>query len=165
MSQGYPITYFNEKLNEVKKKYSTYDKKNYAVVQSLIYLRHYLLSQEFILFSDHEALRYIGSQKKLNSRHAKWIEFFHEYTSVLKHNVGTENKAVDASSRKIALLHSMRIEVTEFERLKEAYASCLDFGETYTTLMSDSSVHIHDYILQDDHLFKGARLSIPCTSV
>lgn len=32
--EGHPIAYFSEKLNEAKSKYSTYDKKFYAVIQS-----------------------------------------------------------------------------------------------------------------------------------
>ena len=30
-----PIAYFSEKLNEAKKKYSSYDKEFYAIVQAL----------------------------------------------------------------------------------------------------------------------------------
>lgn len=41
--EKYPIALFREKLNEAKQRYSTYDKKFYAVVQSLRYWRHYLL--------------------------------------------------------------------------------------------------------------------------
>jgi hypothetical protein len=35
-----PIAYFNEKLNEVKVKYSTYDKEVYAIIQALKKWRH-----------------------------------------------------------------------------------------------------------------------------
>jgi len=47
----HPVAYFSEKLNEAKKKYSTYDKEFYAMVQALRYWRHYLLPQEFVLYS------------------------------------------------------------------------------------------------------------------
>ena len=58
--EGHPVTYFSEKLNDAKQKYSIYDyKKFYAVIQVFRYLRHYLLLQEFIHFSDHEALKWI----------------------------------------------------------------------------------------------------------
>ena len=59
--EGHPIAFFSEKLNEARLKYSTYDKELYAVVQALRYWRHYLLPQEFILFSNHEALRFLSS--------------------------------------------------------------------------------------------------------
>jgi len=46
------VAYFSEKLNESKKKYSSYGKEFYAVVQSLKKWRHYLMSKEFIIYSD-----------------------------------------------------------------------------------------------------------------
>jgi len=36
------VAYFNEKLNETKRKYSTYDKEFYAIIQVLKKWRHYL---------------------------------------------------------------------------------------------------------------------------
>ncbi|KAE8672984.1 hypothetical protein F3Y22_tig00111832pilonHSYRG00073 [Hibiscus syriacus] len=38
--------------------------------QSLKHWRHYLIQKEFILFTDHEALKYINGQHKLSRRHA-----------------------------------------------------------------------------------------------
>jgi len=35
MQEGRPIAYFSEKLSDAKKKYSTYDKELYAIVQAL----------------------------------------------------------------------------------------------------------------------------------
>ena len=48
--EGYPIAFFSEKLNDVKGQYSAYDKEFYAIVQSLCFLRFYLLPTEFVLF-------------------------------------------------------------------------------------------------------------------
>ena len=104
---GHPIAFFSEKLNEAKKKYTTYDREFYVVVQALRYWRHYLLPKEFVLYSDHQALQYINSQKKLNHRHAKWFEFVQEYTFVLRHCKVTENKVADALSRVTLILNTM----------------------------------------------------------
>ncbi|KAJ8748807.1 hypothetical protein K2173_011364 [Erythroxylum novogranatense] len=35
--EGKPIAYFSEKLNEARKKYSTYDKEFYAIVRAIIH--------------------------------------------------------------------------------------------------------------------------------
>jgi hypothetical protein len=70
-----PVAYFSEKLNETKRKYSTYDKELYAIIQALKKWRHYLVPQEFVLYSDNQDLQFITRQEKLNQKHAKWIEF------------------------------------------------------------------------------------------
>ena len=57
----HPIAYFSEKLNDTKQKYSTYDKEFYAIIWAFWHWRQYLLSQEFVIYSDHEALRYLHS--------------------------------------------------------------------------------------------------------
>ena len=49
--EKHPIVFFSEKLSGAKLNYSTYDKKFYAVVQSLRHWRHCLLQQEFIFFT------------------------------------------------------------------------------------------------------------------
>ena len=60
-------------------RYSNYDRELYAIVQALRYWRHYLLPNEFTLYSDHDALRFLHSQRKLNARHARWTEVLQEY--------------------------------------------------------------------------------------
>ncbi|XP_058106908.1 uncharacterized protein LOC131250640 [Magnolia sinica] len=129
--EGHPIAYFSEKLNEAEQKYYTYDKEFYVVVQSLCHWRHYLLPQEFVLFSNHETLRYFKSQKKLNPWHAKWAVFLQEYSFVLKHKVRIENKPADALSRRVTLLNPLSVKVVGFEQLKDKYPMCPNFGGTY----------------------------------
>jgi hypothetical protein len=61
-----PAAYFSEKLNDVKRKYSTYDKEFYTVIQSLKKWRNYLIPKEFFLYTDNQALQFITRQNKLN---------------------------------------------------------------------------------------------------
>jgi hypothetical protein len=61
-----PIAYFSEKLNEVKLKYSTYNKEFYAIIHALKKWRHYLIPKEFVLYSDNHALQFVTQQEKLN---------------------------------------------------------------------------------------------------
>ena len=113
--EHHPIAYFSEKLNDAKQKYSTYDKEFYAIIRALWHWHHYLLSQEFVIYSDQEALHYLHSQKKLNFRHGSWVEFLQRYHFVVKHRAGVENKATDALSRRVSLLSIMSVKVTGFE--------------------------------------------------
>jgi hypothetical protein len=69
------ITYFSEKMNEVKIKYSTYDKEFYAFIQALKKWRHYLVPKEFFWYSDNHALQFITQPEKLNQKHVKWVKF------------------------------------------------------------------------------------------
>ena len=63
------------------------------------------------MYSDHEALRYHNSQKRLNARNSKWVKFLQDYTFVLKYKAGVENKVVDALSQRVMILVTMSAEV------------------------------------------------------
>ena len=159
MSQeGHPIAFFNGKLNDVKRRYSTYDKEFYAVVQNLRFWRFYLLPTEFVLFSNHQALRYLNSQKKLNARHAKWVEFLNEYSFVINHRSGIENKAADALSRLTVTLHRISAHVIRFDRLKNEYFACPDFGIIYNKVSNGNRQEYMDFHVENGYLFKVTKL-------
>ncbi|GJX89806.1 gag-pol polyprotein [Tanacetum coccineum] len=99
-----PIAYFSEKLNGSRKNYSTYDKEFYAIVRALDHWSHYLRPKQFVLHSDHQALRHINSQSKLNPRHAKWVKFIQSFTFASKYKIGSSNIVADALSRRHAML-------------------------------------------------------------
>jgi hypothetical protein len=46
----------------------------------------------------------VSQQEKLNQKHAKWVEYMHNFMFVIKHIAGTANKVADALSRKCLLL-------------------------------------------------------------
>ncbi len=68
---GRPLAYFFEKLNGAVLNYPTYDKELYAVIRALETWQHYLMPKEFVIHTDHEYLKYLHGQDKLNKRHAK----------------------------------------------------------------------------------------------
>ena len=59
--EGQPIAFFNEKLNDAKKKYGTSDKEIYVNVETLKQWRHHLLYREIIILIDNQVLKYIYS--------------------------------------------------------------------------------------------------------
>lgn len=84
---------------------------------------------------------------------------------MLKHKAGVKNKPADALSRRVALIHSMSVEVTGFEQLKDEYPTCPDFGELYASLLSDQERSNKEFLMVDNLLFKGSKLCIPRTSL
>ena len=160
--EGHPVAFFSEKLNTTKKEYSTYDLEFYSIVQALRFWRSYLIQREFILNTDHEALKHINNQGGANRRHAKWIAFLQEYTFVLKHKSGRCNQVADALSRRVTLMNTMQIQLEGFDHIKSLYVQDEDFGEIWS--LCKEGPH-EDYILHNDYLFKGNCLCIPRCSL
>lgn len=96
--QGRPVAYYSEKLAGARGRYSTYDVEFYAIVQAIKHWRHYLVHIDFVLFTDHDALRHLDSQAKVSSRHATWIAFLQQFTFVIRHQSGKTNRVADALS-------------------------------------------------------------------
>jgi hypothetical protein len=88
LQEGKPIAYFSEKLRGPSLNYSTYDKELYTLVRILETWQHYLWPKEFVIHSDHESLKHIRGQEKLNKRHAKWVEFIETFPYIIKHKKG-----------------------------------------------------------------------------
>uniref|UniRef100_A0A2N9EKX8 CCHC-type domain-containing protein n=1 Tax=Fagus sylvatica TaxID=28930 RepID=A0A2N9EKX8_FAGSY len=160
--EGKPIAFFSEKLNESCRKYSTYDKEFYAIIRALDHWSHYLLPNEFLLHSDHETLKYLNSQQKLNSRHASWVEFLQPYSFSIKHKFGKLNQVADALSKRHSLLSTMEVQVLGFEVLKELYKNDPDFGNVWENCSMGSFNH---FLVQKGFLFKNNRLCIPQCSL
>ena len=114
---------------------------------------------------DDETLKYWNSQTNVNPKHARWVQFISEYSFVLKYKSGVENKVADSLSRIGCLLHTMRVEVLGFDRLKFAYSSCPDFRVVYSELLASNRRPYVDFVLYDDYLFRGSQLCISQTSL
>ncbi|BBH03402.1 hypothetical protein Prudu_014267 [Prunus dulcis] len=155
----------NEKLNEAKQKYSTYDKEFYAIVRALRYWQYYLLPNEFVLYSDHQALRYLHSQRNISSRHIKWTEYLQIFTFVIRHRPGVDNKVADALSRVGVILQSLTAQVVGFDKIKTEYSSCPDFGLIFQEVTAGNRRDHVDFLLRDGYLFRGTQLCIPRTSL
>jgi len=94
---SHPIAYFSEKLHGATLNYPTYDKELYALVRALKTWEHYLESKEFFIHSDHESLKYLKGQHKLNKRHDKWMEFLEQFPYVIKYKKGSTNIVADVN--------------------------------------------------------------------
>jgi len=96
----HPVAYFSEKLKGITLNNPTYGKEIYALICTLKTREHYLMIRKFIIFIDHESLKYIREQGKLNKRHAKWVEYIEQFSYVVKHKTMKSNVVVNTLSRR-----------------------------------------------------------------
>ena len=79
MQEKRAIAYFSEKLSGAQLNYPIYDKELYALVRVLHVWEQYHRPHEFVIHTDHETLKYLKGQNKLNKHHAKWSEFIESF--------------------------------------------------------------------------------------
>ncbi|WZZ83832.1 hypothetical protein YC2023_104404 [Brassica napus] len=160
--RGRPVAYFSEKLAGARSRYSTYDVEFYAIVQAIKHWRHYLVHRDFVLFTDHDALRHHDSQAKVSFRHAGWISYLQQFTFSIRHQSGATNRVADALSRRHSLLTTMHTRVLGFETFADLYKT----DDFFAKVLIDVQLGISDdYALVNGFLFKGLRLCVPDCSL
>jgi hypothetical protein len=158
-----PVAYFSEKLSGPILNYSTYDKELYGLVRCLETWQHYLWPKKFVIHSDHESLKHIRTQGKLNRRHAKWVEFIEFFPYVIKHKKGKENAIVDALSRRYALLTQLDYKIFELETIKDQYVHDADFKDVL--LHCQDGKTWNKFVFNDGFVFRANKLCIPASSI
>jgi len=63
------IVFFSKKLSGATLNYPTYDKELYALVWALETWQDYLWPKKIVIHSDHESLKHLKGQGKLNRGH------------------------------------------------------------------------------------------------
>jgi hypothetical protein len=163
MQEGKPVAYFSEKISGSVLNYSTYDKELYALVRTLETWQHYLWPKEFVIHSDHESLKHLRTQNKLNRRHAKCAEFIESFPYVIKHKKGKDNIIADALSRRYVMMSQLDCRIFGLETIKEQYANDVEFRHVMEHCKDGHTWN--KYMLQDGFLFRANRLCIPVGSV
>ncbi|XP_026433502.1 uncharacterized protein LOC113330924 [Papaver somniferum] len=156
--EGKPVTFYSEKLNGTRLSYSTYEVEFYDIVQALKHWMHYLIHNEFILFSDHMELKHINYQDKLSTRNGKWASYLQQFTFSIKHKSGVQNKVADALSRRTSLLTQMRAFILGFDDIRELLKNDTYFGPL---MVDERSLQNGDYVLFDGYLYWKNCLCIP----
>ncbi|PKI53372.1 hypothetical protein CRG98_026251 [Punica granatum] len=88
-------------------------------------------AKEFVLYTDHEALKHLYSQDKVSTRHASCVAYLERFTFVVKHKSGVTNRVANALSRKRSILSRMTVEVPVCEpTLFSSYTARVMWGET-----------------------------------
>ncbi|XP_073133683.1 uncharacterized protein [Henckelia pumila] len=98
MQEGRVIAYASRQLKPYEQNYPTHDLELAVVVFALNIWRHYLYGAKCEIFTDHQSLKYLFTQKELNMRQRRWIELLKDYDLTISYHPGKANKVADALS-------------------------------------------------------------------
>jgi len=121
-----------------------------------------LWPREFIIHFDHQSLKFLKSQGKLQKRHANWLELTEMSPYVIKYKNGKENIVVDALSERYALLTSLQTKFLGFELVKDLNATDSNFGKVWN---SCSKHDFGNYYRHDGFFFQKYKLCVHMCSV
>ncbi|MGI4715133.1 Ty3/Gypsy family RNase HI domain-containing protein, partial [Klebsiella pneumoniae] len=90
------VAYASRQLKIHEHNYPTHDLELGAVVFALKCWRHYLFGERFEVFSNHKSLKYVFTQRDLNMRQRRWMEYLEQYDFDLQYHPGKANVVADA---------------------------------------------------------------------
>jgi RNase H-like domain found in reverse transcriptase len=80
-----------------------YDKEMLAFGYALKKWRCYVQGLEFEVYTDHNTLVNLTTQKELKERQARWLDLMVEFRIEIKYQAGKKNIVVDALSRRVII--------------------------------------------------------------
>ncbi len=101
MQQDRVIDYASRQLKDYEQNYPTHDLELATVVLALKLLRHYLYGAHCELYTDHQRLKYLFTQKELNFWQRHWLELLKDYDLSIHYHPRKANVVGDALSRKV----------------------------------------------------------------
>ena len=96
----HPVGFFSRSLTGSERNYVAYELELYAVVRAVEHFRMFLLGREFLLRTDHAALRnLLRRDLPPTTRVERWILRLSEYTFRIEYQKGQNNVVADVLSR------------------------------------------------------------------
>ena len=92
------IAYGGRTLSNAERKYTVTEQELLAVISAIKEFRHYL-TNPFVLYTDHIALKWLKTNSDLNGRLSRWALLLQQYDFEVIHRKGTHNTNADALSR------------------------------------------------------------------
>ena len=79
--------------------YRVFEMETIAILEALLKWEDKLLGRKILIVTDHKALEFFKTQRRLNSRQARWMEFLARFDYDITYVRGETNLVADALSR------------------------------------------------------------------
>ena len=120
MYNGKVIAYAYRQLKVHEKNYPTHDLELAAVVFALNIWHHYFYGVHVDIFTNHKSLQYVFTQKNLNLKQMRWLEFLKDYDINILYQPGKANVVVDALTM-LSMGSTTHVEEEKGELAKNVY--------------------------------------------
>ena len=108
MQGGKVVAYASRQLKPHEQNYPTHDLELVAIMFALKIWQQYLYGEKCRIFIDHKSLKYMLTQKELNSRQRWWLELFKDYDCIVDYHPGKANVVAEALGRKTISILSLK---------------------------------------------------------
>jgi hypothetical protein len=98
------VAYCSRQLNSAETKYSITELELLAVIFAVKQFRCYLYGRQFIVYTDHRALRWLLNLQDPSSRLTRWAVKLSEYGFIVEHRSNPKMRHADALSRCVQLV-------------------------------------------------------------
>ncbi|SOV02161.1 uncharacterized protein UDID_18978 [Ustilago sp. UG-2017a] len=100
----HPVAFYSKKMSSAERNYEIHDKELLAVVACLTQWRHMLagLTSQLVILTDHEALKYFKSQRRITGRQARWAVLLADFDFILQYRPGDKGGEPDALTRRVS---------------------------------------------------------------
>ncbi|SOV09593.1 uncharacterized protein UDID_19021 [Ustilago sp. UG-2017a] len=98
----HPVVFYSRKMSSAERNYEIHDKELLAVVACLTQWQHMLagLPSQLVILTDHEALKYFKSQRRITGRQARWAVLLADFDFILQYRPGDKGGEPDALTRR-----------------------------------------------------------------
>ena len=94
-----PAGFMSKKFTSAQMNYRVFEMETIAILEALLKWEDKLLGRKITVVTDHKALEFFKTQKRLNNRQARWMEFLVRFDLDITYVKGDTNLVADALSR------------------------------------------------------------------
>ena len=94
-----PAGFMSKKFTAAQMNYRVFEMETIAILEALLKWEDKLLGRRLLVVTDHKALEFFKTQRRLNSRQARWMEFLARFDFDITYVKGETNLVADALSR------------------------------------------------------------------
>ncbi|UTT91134.1 hypothetical protein NDA17_003326 [Ustilago hordei] len=157
----HPVAFYSRKMSSAEKNYEIHDKELLAVVACLTQWRHMLagLPSQLVILTDHEALKYFKSQRRITGRQARWAILLADFDFILQYRPGDKGGEPDALTRRT----DMQPAGEEQDHNSIASKGLRDLVKIFQPLDQElQEIHTKKpFEVKDNLWYSGGRLVIP----